>query len=537
MSSEILNLAQDAFNKLVEKLDKHKLPDQINSTKAVALGLSTLAAYHLLKNTIYRLYFHPLNKIPGPRVSWIPLMGNFFELMSNEIDKSPLIKWAEKYGGIFKFHNQWNQPHLVVTDPQILKQILTTHAYDYEKPERIAQFLLPVVGNGVLLAEGEAHRYQRKMLNPAFSVSSIRDMVPLMLGPGRTLRDQWLEEISKSDKEFTEIKVSRGLSLATLDIIGITAFGQDFQSIKNFGTDKVHPFTKSYEALFQGELPWNEVVAFFIPLFRFFPTRRQFVDRKNINILHRESEKLVDAGIKRKQKEESFDKDKRSKDLLSLMVNLIDEETGKGFTRAELRDQCLTFLAAGHDTTSDTLCWALWLLAGHQDVQHRLREEIQPLFEGDRLSSYDAVSSLSYLDHVCRETLRRIPTVARSSRVNIKPVTLGPYYVPKGTTIHIPQVVTQLSKDIWGEDAMEFKPERWEKSDKLGNAYEYYPFLVGGHQCIGHRFATIEFKVLLCLLIKDMQFFEKPLYQIKKKQIVTTRAIPDMTLWVKRVSS
>ncbi|CAO3684024.1 unnamed protein product [Rhizopus stolonifer] len=533
MNQETFKVIQDT---VIHYIEKWKPTEKIKPTQVATIGLSGIAGYFLYKTLIYRLFLHPLNKIPGPRVSWIPFMGNFFDVMLSEIEDSPFIKWAEEYGGIFKYHHHWNEPQLVVTDPQLLKQILTTQIYDFSKPDFAIKDLTRVAGIGVLVAEGDVHRVQRKMLNPAFSVQSIRGMVPLMLGPGYTLRDQWIQKMMTSDKEFTEITVSGGLSLATLDVIGITAFGQDFKSLKNYGTEKMNRFAKAYLQLFDGDMPMIKVLSLFIPLLEYFPTKRDREDAVSLKWLHEESAALVDAGIQRNEKEKDYEKDKKSKDLLSLMVNLIDEETGKGFTKEELRNQCLTFLAAGHETTSNTLCWCLWLLAGHQDVQDRLRTEIQSLFKDGKITDYDAVNALPYLDHVCRETLRRIPTVPRTVRVSLKQVALGPHVVPKGTVIHISPIVSQLSKEIWGEDALEFNPSRWEKA-QVGNAYQFFPFLVGGHQCIGHRFATIEMKVLLAILIKDIQFFEKPQYVIKKKQVITTKPIPDMTLWTKPVSS
>ena len=177
------------------------------------------------------------------------------------------------------------------------------------------------------------------------------------------------------------------------------------------------------------------------------------------------------------------------------------------------------------------------MLAQNQDIQDKLRAEILPLFKDDKLSNYDAVNAIPYLDYVCRETLRLIPTVPVTNRINRVPVALGPYVIPKNTNFHIPPVVSQRSKEIWGEDADEFNPSRWEKAENIGNAYQYFPFLAGGHQCIGHKFATVEMKVLLSILIKDIQFFEKPGFKVEKKQIITMRPIPNMTLWIKPVSS
>lgn len=158
------------------------------------------------------------------------------------------------------------------------------------------------------------------------------------------------------------------------------------------------------------------------------------------------------------------------------------------------------------------------------------------LFQDENSFDYETINSISYLDYVCRETLRFIPTVPRTSRVNRVPVTLGHYTIPKGTVIHILPLYAHRSKEIWGEDADKFNPLRWEKRDHLGGAYEYMPFLAGARQCIGNKFAMLEMKILVAILLHHIQFFEKPGFEVKKIQVITTRPIPNVTLWAKPIA-
>ncbi|RCH97658.1 hypothetical protein CU097_008680 [Rhizopus azygosporus] len=534
MNYETLDIIQ---KNLIHLIEKWKPSRQSNTQWVATLGLSGIATYFLCKTVIYRLYIHPLNRIPGPRVGWIPFMGNFFNIMNTDVDQSPFIRWKEQYGGIYSVHFAWNEPRLIVSDEKLLKQILTTQQYDFEKPPFVSKALRRVVGNGVLLAEGDVHSTQRKMLNPAFSVHAIRSMVPLMATPGYKLRDQWLKKMTESKSEYTEIEVSLGLSLATLDVIGLTAFGQDFKSVENYGTERLHKISKAYLQIFNDDSSWLQILQFVFPFIKYLPTRRLFNTVRSLRWLHEEAEALVEAGIERAKKEKASGTSDGPKDLLALMVDLIDEGTGKGFTKEGLREQCLTFLAAGHETTSNTLSWCLWLLAQHQDVQDRLREEVRVLFQDENSFDYETINSISYLDYVCRETLRFIPTVPRTSRVNRVPVTLGEYTIPKGTVIHITPISTHRSKEIWGEDADKFNPLRWEKPDHIGNAYQYMPFLAGARQCIGNKFAMLEMKVLLSILLHHIQFFEKPGFKVRKIQMVTTKPVPNMTLFAKPVVS
>lgn len=181
------------------------------------------------------------------------------------------------------------------------------------------------------------------------------------------------------------------------------------------------------------------------------------------------------------------------------------------------------------------MSWCLWLLAQNQQIQKDLRDEIRTLFhEDDKTPSYEDINSLPLLNNVVRETLRLIPPVPNTSRVTRVPVVLGSYVLPKGTVVFLSPIATHHNKQIWGDDAEEFKPSRWD-GDRLGNAYEYMPFLAGGRQCIGYKFALVEFKILLAILLRNIQYFEKPGFKVAKKQQITLRPDPNMVIWAKSI--
>ncbi|KAI9476411.1 MAG: cytochrome P450 [Benjaminiella poitrasii] len=524
---------------------------------AIKLGISTLLVYYLFRLTIYRLYLHPINKLPGPKVSWVPLMGNYPEVVKEEAG-APHKRWTKQYGGIFAYHGPWNSPHVVVTDHTLLKQILTSQEYDFVKTPEASSFLRRFLGDGLLTAEGEMHRHQRKMLNPAFSVNAVRALVPLMARPGHMLRDKWLNMIKRSedddgknkkrildDEEFTEIEISSDLSLATLDVIG-WAFGQDFKSLEFSGTSQQSRLSQAYLHIFSQDTSIMRILAFVFPILRYLPTERNRLIRRDLKWLDEESRALVQAGIDRaaaakankKHNQETNIDLKKPKDLLATMVDLIDEETGKGFTLEEMKNQCLTFLAAGHETTSVSLSWCLWLLAKNQSVQDRLRAEVNTLFKDDNdetIPTYDEINTLPLLNNVVRETLRLIPAVPTTTRITRVPAVLGSYVLPKGTRVFLSIITNHHSPEIWGDDAEDFNPDRWDNPEKIGNAYQYIPFLAGGRQCIGYRFALVEFKLLLALLVKHIQYFEKPGFEVTKKQQVTLRPSPNMVLWMKAI--
>ncbi|CEI94007.1 hypothetical protein RMCBS344292_08230 [Rhizopus microsporus] len=336
-----LQLVQDKVNEYIEKYFEKK---------TVALGISSAISIYLVsKYIIYRIYLHPLRHMPGPKVDWIPFLGNFREIIQSE-SGVPHKRWSKLYGGIYMYHGEWNQPRVVVTDDKLLKQVLTTQEYDFIKTPDSQKFLSRFLGNGLLVAEGQQHRFQRKLLNPAFSVQSIRSMVPLMAKPGYQLRKLWLDRIKENNnEEFTEIEVSTGLSLATLDVIGLAGFGQDLKSVEHAGTENQSKLSQAYLHIFSADLSLFRILSFIFPVLRNVPTERNRIIKRDLRWLEEESRALVQAGINRAAREK--DSQEKSKDLLALMVNLIDDETGKGMTAEELRNQCMTFLAAGTPLT------------------------------------------------------------------------------------------------------------------------------------------------------------------------------------------
>lgn len=345
-------LVHDTIQQYIEKyvLTPTGLDAPAAKKLSIQLGVSTVIIFYFYRLIIYRLYLHPVNRIPGPKVGWLPFMGNFVEIVKEE-SGAPHKRWAKKYGGIFTYHGQWNTPRVVVTDHLLLKEVLTSHEYDYIKSPETSDFLRRILGNGLLVAEGATHRHQRKMLNPAFSVNSIRSVLPLMAIPGHRLRDNWLAMIhsteNKVDNECTEIQVSSGLSLATLDVIG-WAFGQDFKSLEFAGTPYQSKLSQAYLHLFSNDVSFMRVLTFVFPFLRHLPTPRNRLVRRDLQWLDEESRALVQVGIDRAAKAKASGIiDNKPKDLLATMVDLIDEETGQGFTADELKNQCLTFLAAG----------------------------------------------------------------------------------------------------------------------------------------------------------------------------------------------
>ncbi|GAB5591016.1 Cytochrome P450 4V2 [Umbelopsis nana] len=520
---------------------------------AVTFGVLGPLSYIVYKNIIYNLYLHPLNRLPGPPLGWdsLFLLGKFREVTASET-AAPQMQWSEEYGGIIRYHGLFNEPRVLVSDPELLKQILVTHQYEFKKPKQLAEFIGKILGIGLLVAEGDEHRRQRKLLNPVFSINAIRSMVPDMFVPAKRLTDVWTEQLESGEKE---IDILAGLSKATLDVISINGFGYDYaSSVPGAPPNRLN---EAYNLIFAGTDTFLRIMFAIFPFMRKFPLKRNIDFRGAIHTIDDESKKLVVEARKRANGEKQGSSRKTTRDLLTIMANERDGASGEGMSDSLLQAQVMTFLAAGHETTSVTVTWALHELSQHQDLQDQLREEVKSVFSSitydhslfaDPLSvdeselsdanipSYDEINNLPFLNNVVKEILRLIPPVPMTNRTVERDIVIGGHLIPKGSTVFIPPAVTQRMKSIWGEDALEFRPSRWDEPlAQAAGPYTYMPFLAGGRQCIGNRFALIEIKILLGVLINSFKFFEKPGVEIKKRQAITWRPKPDLILKVERV--
>jgi cytochrome P450 len=212
----------------------------------------------------------------------------------------------------------------------------------------------------------------------------------------------------------------------------------------------------------------------------------------------------------------------------------------------------MTFIGAGHETTAVTVTWMLHIFSTHPDVQRKVRQEMLrniglPTEDNKCPLSYDALNALPYLNACVKELLRFIPPVPNTSRVATHDDKILGYDIPKGTHIVLSAAAWHKLKSVYGEDAEEFKPERWmdpssfseeeQKSIKFVTpdmTWAYIPFLTRPRNCIGSKFATIGVKILLYYLLMNLEYAPVPGFKFKKSPRFVMRPDPGMRLIVKR---
>ncbi|CCM05372.1 uncharacterized protein FIBRA_07588 [Fibroporia radiculosa] len=492
--------------------------------------LVSLVLWKLFKQVSAR-QISPLRDIPGPpNVSW--LWGN-----SKQIFKADVAvlqeAWTQQFGSTIKYKDFLSNDVLYTVDLRAINHILT-HSNEYRKPEIVRFKLAALLGEGLLCVEGEQHRQQRRVMNPAFGPAQIRELTEIFVEKAVQLRDVWRQSVCK-DGNSACINVSSGLSKMAFDVIGLAGFNYDFDSLNS--QKKPSELTNAFKALFSQSTSKPsilQVLSCYVPFFR--PIAKAGSVQKSISIAHdlmkhvglqiiRDSEADIMrmAELKNTHKKNET---MQGRDLLTVLIKAnMDSNISEShrLSDEEVLAQILTFLVAGHDTTSNGTAWALYALSQAQHVQQKLREELWSVPTDN--PTMDELLELPYLDAVIRETLRLHAPVAMAKRVATKDDIIPlqtPYTdtrgkvhdsikIPQGTYVDIPILAINRSKALWGEDALAFKPERW---DSIPTDVQSIPgvwgnmlsFLGGPRSCIGYRFSIIEMKALIFTLIRGFEF-------------------------------
>ncbi|CAL1709425.1 unnamed protein product [Somion occarium] len=414
-----------------------------------------------------------------------------------------------KYGNNITYIELFNLNRLWTVDTRALNHILT-HSTDFQKTTITRRMITQFVGAGILATEGEQHRQQRRVMNPAFGPAQIRELTPIFINKAIQLRDIWLSEISQNNG-CKRIDILNWLSRVTLDIIGLAGFDYEF---RNLETGQLNELSEAFKVIFNGNSRARIITLLreFIPILSIIPTEHSRRVGEAKRVMHR-----IDIVKCR---------DLEGRDLLTLLLKAnmaTDIPANQKLSEEDVLAQIPTFLVAGHETTSTAVTWCLYALTQAPEVQQKLREEL--LSVPTETPTIDELNSLSYLEIVVRETLRLyapVPTIVRQAmKDDVIPVG-EPYTdrfgevrdeirIRKGDVIMVPILAMNRSTKLWGSDAHQFKPERWEKPPECvtnipGVWGHLMTFLGGPRACIGYRFSLVEMKAILFTFVRAFEF-------------------------------
>lgn len=415
--------------------------------------------------------------------------------------------------------------HVFVANSRLMADILVHNCYDFAKPARIRAFLRYILGDGLIIIEGDQHKFVRKNTTPAFHFRHIKDLYPLMWSKAEILTEALKHEVDSNPSTSPDgsrsgvVELTPWASKVTLDIIGVAGMGRNLNTIEKAS----NPMQEAYEGLLE---PSREKLAFGMlglgvgrPLLRLLPWKMNQTFDRLTGTLNNICRPMVT------EKRDALEKGDEHFDILSILIKT------NNFSDEALKDQLLTFLAAGyapqeprpcgditdserrHETTASALTWACYLLAKRPDLQERLREEVRQGVPAELVAAptadlAGALEQLPYLNGVIHETLRLYPTVPLTMREALRDTHVGDQFVPQGTNMIISIWHINRSPAVWGPSATEFRPERWIGEDGrasqnggAGSNYDFLTFLHGPRSCIGQSFAKAEMRCLLATMV------------------------------------
>ncbi|KAA1474006.1 cytochrome P450 [Dentipellis sp. KUC8613] len=507
-----------------------------SSTHVIAVAVGAVAASFVLYaaasilRVVYAKWKSPLHDLRGPpSISWVT--GSVKGVMEVDAPET-FASWTREYGPTLRFKSFGNMNKLLTVDLKAINHVLT-HSMEFYKSDQVRFVLHELLGDGLLAVEGPQHRLQRKMLSPAFGTQQIRSFTKVFFDKSLELRDVLLAKTAAEAPKNGEIKVDifDWLSRVSLDIIGLTGFDYAFDSL----TVPEDQPNELYEAVRDMMAVDNFNIVFILstvfPPVRLIPSERSRVIAKSYATIRRVCGQVVAerkaavianlGGLEKGVEKSSIE----GRDLMSLLIkaNLaVDVAENARLSDDDLISQIPTLILAGHETTSTSLSWTLLALCRNMKAQDKLRAELCA-FPTDT-PTMEELNAFPYLDAVVREALRLHNPVSATERVAVADSVIpADEYVDKhgnvrheillnkGDTVFIPIYQIHTSTELWGDDAKEFKPERWEHVPEAAKTIPgvYHPllaFIAGPHACIGYRFSLLEAKAILFTLIRAFEF-------------------------------
>lgn len=398
------------------------------------------------------------------------------------------------------------QTTLFVTGPEFVQQVLVDDADSFVKAEQMRRALEPALGQAILTAEGARWRLQRRTAAPVFRPANVAGFLPAMLTAARATRDRWA-----ALPEGSALDVSHEMMGVTFDIILETMLSGrgrvDVARVEGAMSDMLESTSWTLALSVLGAPQWMP-----------YPGRRR-AGRGSAFLRGMVRDRVVE----RRRTGERHD------DLLSLMLDATDPETGQALDEGDIADNILTFIAAGHETTALALTWTFYLLGRHPDIEARVLAEIEAVTGGAPIEA-GQVGALSYTRAVIQEAMRLYPPAPVVVRQPTRDITIGGETIHPEDTVILPIYAVHHHRLLW-ENPDAFDPERFTpEAVKSRHRYSYLPFGAGPRICIGMGFALLEAAAILATLLPAAKLRAAPGFTPTPKLRVTMRPAEGMPM-------
>jgi len=395
---------------------------------------------------------------------------------------------------------------IYVMAPDLIRRVLVDDAEDFEKGEMFRRALGPALGDAILTAEGSRWRWQRRAVASIFRQERIRSFLPAMIAAAERTRDRF-----RSHPPAAEIDIAREMMRTTFDIILSTVVSGrrsiDCDLMEQSINQSLEPTSWIMALAMVGAPGW-------VP----YPGVRRA--RRAREHLHHALDALIDDA-----KHNPGD----GGDILSLLMNATDPETGTSMNEMDVRYNLLTFIAAGHETMAVVLTWTFYLLSLYPQVEERVRREIAAATGGGPVRA-EHIEALAYTRQVIQEAMRLYPPAALIVRAARRDLRLGDEEVRAGTAVFVPVYAIHRHEAYWRKPD-EFDPSRFEADAiEARDRYTYLPFGAGPRICIGQSFAQWEATAVLATIISSCQLRLRPGYIPEPRLRVTLRPAAGMPM-------
>lgn len=428
-----------------------------------------------------------MKRPPGPKPRF--LIGNMPLASADPL--AVFQKWTREYGDIFYYRAAWIHVYFL-NHPDHVEAVLVRNYQNFLK-DHVVRKSRWFFGDGLLTNEGESWLRQRRLAQPAFHRERVASHAKIMTGYTEEMLSGWCDGETRD--------IHQEMMQLTLRIV--------VRALFNVEAQQTETISQVMNVLMRNTTGARMLLP---PQFRFLPTPSMIDFRRAV----RKADETVYGIIARRRENESD-----SGDLLSMLMRARDEDGGR-MSDKQLRDEVMTFLLAGHETTALALSWAWHLLGQNPEAEAKLHEELDRVLEG-RAPEFSDLQKLPYTERVIKESMRLYPPAWGVARTVNKEFELGGYRIPRGANVVMSTWVMHRDPRYFPE-ADRFDPDRWlpERAQKLPK-FAYFPFGGGPRQCIGAAFAMMEATLLLATIAQRFQFRAEPGHVVTPSPSFTLR--------------
>ncbi|WP_433629993.1 cytochrome P450 [Halomicrococcus sp. NG-SE-24] len=432
---------------------------------------------------------------PGP--SGLPIVGAMPRSILGGLEFRE--RMAREYGDIV----HWKGPgdHFYqLNHPEDIGQVLVHNNTNYVKGEQFQRVLRPLTGNGILNSEGQEWRRNRHLIQPAFHPNRINVYAEMMTDQTEAMLDAWTDGETRS--------IHEDMMELTLRIVSQALFGVEIDRYVDDIESAVNTFLPATSSLSNLLLPES------VPL----PSRRRMAQARET------LDSVVTEIIQRKRANPG------EHDVISMLLDARDNDDNP-LSDKQIRDEAITLITAGHETTAVSLTYTMYLLAQHPEIEEKFVRELDAVLDGERPTMGD-LSELTYTEQIVKESMRLFPPVPSIVREAKETDQISGYRIPEGAKIFLSQWVVHRD-NRWYDDPLAFRPERW-ANDMQSSLPQlaYFPFAAGPRRCIGDRFAMLEARLLLAMIYQNYHLELRSDRNLEVVQTITSRPKEDIRMTI-----